>query len=72
MEKMDIPVWGSVTECNEAEHEIEVIENKKENCHEWICTKCGYIEWFTPICNHMYKKNLRENRWQCSKCHKMR
>jgi hypothetical protein len=41
-----IPQWGTVPECDEAEHDIDTIYNDIEDTTEWICTKCGYIEWF--------------------------
>ncbi|MHC4705367.1 MAG: hypothetical protein ACYTFQ_32880 [Planctomycetota bacterium] len=41
-----IPQWGTVPECDEPEHEIDKVYNETENITEWICTKCGYVEWF--------------------------
>ena len=51
-EVIKIPRWNTVEECAEEDHLIEVVQdmrnNESRNYWEWICTKCGYLEWGMP------------------------
>lgn len=45
--EIQIPVWGTCEECDDADHEIEIVKEYGSIMTEWACVKCGYIEWVT-------------------------